>query len=78
MDAPNARIPAMVAKISSEYAIFEIMLLPFAKDAHIIARCAILLEGGICISPVQTEGYTFTFMNRSLRLNQKAHFFLVK
>ena len=54
------------------------MLLPFAKDAHIIARCAILLEGGICISPVQTEGYTFTFMNRSLRLNQKAHFFLVK
>ena len=44
----------------------------------IIARCAILLEGGICISPVQTEGYTFTFMNCSLRLNQKAHFFLVK
>lgn len=38
-------------------------LLPIASEAHIIALCPMLLEGGITVCPLHFDGYIFTFIS---------------
>ena len=56
MRAPKRRMPSIVAKISSENATFSTMLRPSASAAQMMARCAMLLDGGTFTRPESSAG----------------------
>ena len=72
--APNDLMPSIVAIISSEKSILLILLTPLLSEAHIIARCAILLEGGILTLPLILPGFILIQFNKNHTLFLKINF----